>query len=240
MSLRSDPDPLADALLRPVRAGNAFEETLARLLQAIRLGLAAPGERLPPERDLAARLGVSRVTLREALHALQEAGYVESRRGRYGGTFVRSLRPTHPTPPAPAFAADVEDVITMRHVLETGAAEAAASRSLDPTTRRHLRTRLAECTGAGVADYRRRDARLHLAVAAAAAAPSLTAAVADLRARLDALLDAIPPIGANIEHSDHQHRAVIDAILDGDPQAARAEMAEHLAGTATLLRGFLT
>ena len=54
-----------------------------------RLGLAAPGERLPAERDLAARLGVSRVTLREALHALQEAGYVESRRGRYGGTFVR-------------------------------------------------------------------------------------------------------------------------------------------------------
>ncbi|GAA4425901.1 GntR family transcriptional regulator [Actinokineospora soli] len=183
---------------------------------------------------------MSRVTLREALHALQEAGYVESRRGRYGGTFVRSLRPTHPTPPPPAFAADVEDVITLRHVLETGAAEAAAARALDPTTRRHLRTRLAECTGASVADYRRRDACLHLAVATAAATPSLTAAVADLRARLDTLLDAIPPIAANIDHSDHQHRAVIDAILDGDPAAARTEMAEHLAGTATLLRGFLT
>lgn len=239
MSLRSDPDPLADALLRPVRAGNAFEETLARLLQAIRLGLAAPGERLPPERDLAARLGVSRVTLREALHALQEAGYVESRRGRYGGTFVRSLRPSHPIPPTPGPTADLEDVITLRHVLETGAAEAAAARALDPTTRRHLRARLAECTGSLVVDYRRRDARLHLAVAAAAAAPTLTAAVADLRARLDALLDAIPPIAANIEHSDHQHRAVVDAILDGDPQAARAAMAEHLSGTATLLRGLL-
>ncbi|MFC5288932.1 FadR/GntR family transcriptional regulator [Actinokineospora guangxiensis] len=233
-------DPLADALLRPVKAGNAFEETLARLLQAIRLGLAAPGERLPAERELAARLGVSRVTLREALHALQEAGYVESRRGRYGGTFVRSIRPTHPTPPPPAFAADVEDVITLRQVLETGAAESAAARALDPTTRRHLRTRLEECTGAVVADYRRRDARLHLAVAAAAASPSLTAAVADLRARLDALLEAIPPLGANIEHSDQQHRAVVDAILDGDPAAARTAMAEHLAGTAALLRGFLT
>lgn len=237
MSLPSD--PLEDALLRPVRAGNAFEETLARLLQAIRLGLAAPGERLPAERDLAARLGVSRVTLREALHALQDAGYVESKRGRYGGTFVRSLRPTCPTPPPPALAADVEDVVTLRHVLETGAAEAAAARALDPTTRRHLRTRLAECTGAAVGDYRRRDARLHLAVAAAAASPSLTAAIADLRARLDGLLDAIPPIGANIDHSDQQHRAVVDAILDGDPAAARTAMAEHLAGTAALLRGFL-
>src|SRR5438874_9112974 len=83
-----------DALFRPVRTGNAFEETVERLLQAIRLGVAGPGERLPAERELANRLNISRVTLREAIRALQESGYVESRRGRYGGTFVNETLPT--------------------------------------------------------------------------------------------------------------------------------------------------
>src|SRR5262245_57417071 len=73
---------------RPVRGGNAFEITVARLAQAIKLGLVTVGERLPPERVLAERLQVSRVTLREAIAALREAGYLESRRGRSGGTFV--------------------------------------------------------------------------------------------------------------------------------------------------------
>jgi DNA-binding FadR family transcriptional regulator len=85
-------DRAYDALLRPVRAGNAFEETLERLLTAIKLGIVAPGARLPPERDLAERLSVSRVTLREAIRALQQSGYVESRRGRYGGTVVVSIQ----------------------------------------------------------------------------------------------------------------------------------------------------
>src|SRR3954470_15892278 len=82
-----------EALFRPVRTGNAFEETVERLLQAIRLGVVGAGERLPSERELAERLGVSRVTLREAIRALSDAGYVESRRGRYGGTFVNENLP---------------------------------------------------------------------------------------------------------------------------------------------------
>ena len=73
---------------RPVRGGNAFEITVARLVQAIKLGMVADGDRLPPGRELAERLNVSRVTLREAIGALRDAGYLESRRGRSGGNFV--------------------------------------------------------------------------------------------------------------------------------------------------------
>ena len=75
-------------VLRPVRAGNGFEEALEQILQVVRLGLVPGGERLPAERELAERLGISRVTLREVLKVLQDQGLVESRRGRYGGTFV--------------------------------------------------------------------------------------------------------------------------------------------------------
>ncbi len=231
---------VAAAVFRPVRTRNAFEETVERLLQAIRLGVAAPGDRLPAERDLAARLGVSRVTLRDALRAIADAGYVESRRGRYGGTFVAESLPAPVPPPAPA--GDLEDVLTMRHVLESGAAEAAAARALGPADRQALTAALLDVSdvdAGGAEDYRRRDSRLHLAIAEAAGSPSLTTAVADIRTRVNELLDAIPLLATNIEHSDAQHRAIVAAILAGDAPAARQTMAEHLDGTAALLRGFL-
>jgi GntR family transcriptional regulator, L-lactate dehydrogenase operon regulator len=234
----------SEAVFRPVRTRNAFEETVERLLQAIRLGVAAPGERLPAERELAARLGVSRVTLREAIRAVADAGYVESRRGRYGGTFVADDLPGVPRPQrgATPSGAELEDVLTLRRVLESGAAEVAAARTLSPADRQHLRVRLTdvgEVQRGEEAEYRRRDSRLHLAIAEVTASASLTTAVADIRTKVNELLDAIPLIPANIEHSNVQHRAIVDAILSGDPRSARTAMDEHLEGTEALLRGFL-
>jgi DNA-binding FadR family transcriptional regulator len=233
-----------DALFRPVRAGNAFEETVERLLQAIKLGVVAPGGRLPAERELANRFNVSRVTLREAIRALQQAGYVESRRGRYGGTFVNAALPRPNRRAikrmAQQMGAALDDALTLRHVLETGAAEAAAMRGLSAEEREHLEVRLEENTAASLADYRRMDSRLHLAIAEVTASPSLTSALADVRMRLNELLDAIPLLERNIKHSNQQHVAIVDAILGGDPAAARRLTAEHLDGTAALLRGFLS
>ncbi|NIJ13156.1 DNA-binding FadR family transcriptional regulator [Saccharomonospora amisosensis] len=228
-----------DALFRPVRAGNAFEETVERLLQAVRLGVVGAGERLPSERELAERLGVSRVTLREAIRALADAGYVESRRGRYGGTFVKE---SLPAPRAGGRLTDqgaLEDTLGLRYVLETGAAELAASRSLTPADRRHLTATLAEACTADVSDYRRRDSRLHLAIAEVTGSASLTSALADVRMRVNELLDEIPLLEPNLDHSNNQHEAVVEAILAGDSAAARAAMIEHVEGTASLLRGFL-
>jgi DNA-binding FadR family transcriptional regulator len=232
-----------DALFRPVRDGNAFEETVGRLLQAIRLGVVPPGERLPPGRELAARLGVSRVTLRDALSTLQSAGYLESRRGRYGGTFVRDPLPVARRPGARRRGRRareaIEDVLLFRQVLEAGAAEAAAGRSLSRAEREHLSARLAECSGAGLEDHRRLDSRLHLAIAEVAGSPSLTRAVADTRTRVNELLDSIPLLPPNLEHSNSQHAGVVTAVLAGDPDAARRGMTQHLAGTEALLLGFL-
>ncbi|GAA3587512.1 GntR family transcriptional regulator [Kribbella ginsengisoli] len=233
-----------EAVFRPVRAGNPFEETVERLLQAIKLGVVGPGERLPAERDLAARLNVSRETLREAIKALTDSGYVESRRGRYGGTFVNERLPKARRVSAKPFTreqgADVDDALVLRSALETGAAEAAASRDLTGAEIDHLRSCLAETSAAKLADYRRMDSRLHLAIAEVSGSPSLTSATADVRMRLNELLDAIPLLAVNLEHSNHQHEAIVAAILAGDPAAARQAMQEHLSGTAALLRAFLT
>lgn len=228
-----------EALFRPVRAGNAFEETVERLLQAIRLGVVGAGERLPSERELAERLGVSRVTLREAIRALSDAGYVESRRGRYGGTFVHDTLPGPPEPDGKIDAAGLEDALCLRYVLETGAAEMAAARSLSPADRQHLTGTLAEAASANLDDYRRKDSRLHLAIAEVTASGSLTTAMADARTRVNQLLDRIPLLPPNLEHSNAQHEAIVDAILAGDAPAARQAMAEHIEGTASLLRAFL-
>src|ERR1041384_6003490 len=62
------------SVLRPVRAGNGFEEALEQILQVVRLGLVPGGERLPAERELAERLGVSRGTLRGGLKGVQGQG----------------------------------------------------------------------------------------------------------------------------------------------------------------------
>jgi DNA-binding FadR family transcriptional regulator len=230
------------AVFRPVRTRNAFEETVERLLQAIRLGVAAPGERLPAERELAARLGVSRVTLRDAIRAVSDAGYVESRRGRYGGTFVVESLPRVPRTEPALSRVELDDVLTLRRVLECGAADAAAGRTLSPAERQHLRAGLDEVAAVpsgAAAEYRRRDSRLHLAIAEVTAAPSLTTAVAEVRTRVNELLDAIPLLAANIEHSNQQHGAIVGAILSGDASGARTAMDEHLAGTAALLHAFL-
>ncbi|GAA2676280.1 MULTISPECIES: FCD domain-containing protein [Actinosynnema] len=231
---------LTDALFRPVRAGNAFEETVERLVQAVRLGVVPPGERLPAERDLAARLGVSRATLREALKSLQDNGYVESRRGRYGGTFVTEDLPGAVPAAASGVPGEVSDALLLRAALEAGAAELAAGADLSPERRRDLRARRSDCAEAGLQDYRRKDSRLHLAIAEAAGSPSLTAAIADVRMRVNTLLDRIPLLPPNLSHSNDQHARVVDAVLGGDPEEARRAMAEHLEGTAALLRGFLS
>ena len=65
----------------------------------------------------------------------------------------------------------------------------------------------------------------------------MAAAVADVQARLDELLAAIPVFARNIAHSDAQHARFVRAILRAEPAAARAAMAEHVDGTAALLRG---
>ncbi|MFF8033338.1 MULTISPECIES: FadR/GntR family transcriptional regulator [unclassified Streptomyces] len=228
-------------VLRPVRAGNGFEEALEQILQVVRLGLVAGGERLPAERELAERLGISRVTLREVLRVLHDQGLVESRRGRYGGTFVLP-RPTD-TGEAELrrriAETDIEDVLRFREVLEVGAAGLCAAHGLTEARAARLREALARTHDAPLAEYRRLDTLFHLTLAGLCGSPTLTAQYAAVRATVNELLDCIPLLVRNLEHSQRQHVALVGAVLEGDADGAREVMREHCAGTAALLRGFL-
>ena len=125
------PTSLTDVVLRPA-AGNAFEHAVEQLARAIRLGAFADGELIPPERDLAERLGVSRNTLRDAIAALRESGLVATRRGRGGGTRVTYVGEA-PAAGGRQFVrsgAAMEDALNFRRVVEPGAAWLAAAQPL--------------------------------------------------------------------------------------------------------------
>jgi DNA-binding FadR family transcriptional regulator len=235
-------------VLRPVRQGNAFEETVERMLTVIKLGLIGPGERFPAERELAAQLGVSRLTLRDAIHELHSAGYVCSRRGRFGGTFVTYDRPAPDSAELARLARQdgdkLTDALTYRLAVESGAAEALAVRfaaAVDAAgdARATLLARLADVNRAVPHDYRRMDTLFHLCIAELTGSSLLTSAAADARMRLNDLLNAIPVLPRNITHAARQHAAIVESILAGDADRARRDVAEHLEGTAALLRGFL-
>jgi DNA-binding FadR family transcriptional regulator len=233
----------ARTVFSPVPVRNAFEVTVERLSQAIRLGVLVDGERLPPERELAETFGVSRVTLREAIRALREVHLVESRRGRGGGTFVVAPR-REKARSRPEFEESLplglDDAMSLRRVVEPGAAALAASRTLTAADRASLRRYLDAATDCTPAGRRMADSRLHLAIAALGGSASVTAIVAEVQMRLGEFLRAIPVLPANIAHSDRQHAAVVEAILGGQADRARSEMEEHVDGTAALLRGFLS
>lgn len=224
----------------PVRVGNVFEETMERVVRAIRLGQFPPGSKMLPERELAEVLRVSRTTLREALAELQSSGYVTVRRGRYGGTYVVDCLPEQPESAVGSLDADeVWDLLTLRRILEPAAAELAAGHGLRDAQRDQLWRAHLESADASIGHYRPLDSRLHLLIAELSGSASLLGVVAETRARVNEQLDRIPLLSPNLQHSGQQHEAIVQAILESDPEGARAAMLDHLDGTAALLRGFL-
>lgn len=219
--------------------GNVFEAVVGQLATAIRLGVFADGEQLPPERELSERLGVSRMTLRDSIAALREAGLVHTTRGRGGGTFV-TYDGTRPLGVRPASEYDVSGVLAFRRVVEPGAAELAARQALDGEQRAWLTTCLADTRAdIGSAEHRIADSRLHLAVATLSGSAMLVDAVTRAQTALGDLLAAIPVLPRNIEHSHRQHQRIVEAVLHGAGTQAADAMREHCDATGELLKGLL-
>lgn len=212
------------------------------VVSRIRTGELATGTKLPPERELSEELGVSRNTLRAVIRALQQANYVQTERGRTGGSFViwegrdderRGFRLS-------AMMRDrLLDMLRFRSVLEPGAAELAAGRALDDDERNNLRQRL-EAARSGGAEFRLADAELHCYIAELSDCRSVVDQVVNVQLILnETLLQIVPLFGAALEHSHQQHDELVEAILAGEPERARTVMGAHVGATAELLRSFL-
>src|SRR5438093_13145381 len=117
------------AVVKAVQPPTTFEETVERLGTAIRLGLLAPGSRLPPERELAGQLHISRSTLRQALTTLVQSGHLVSLRGRAGGTFVADEPPLSVGREPEPLGDPARAVLDERVAIETGATVLAAERA---------------------------------------------------------------------------------------------------------------
>jgi GntR family transcriptional repressor for pyruvate dehydrogenase complex len=234
---------LAETVLRPVRGHHAFEACVEQLATAIRLGVHPNGSTLPPERELADRLGVSRATVREAITALRTAGMVETRRGRAGGSVV-TYSPRRPQARSRAHTPEVRsswlDSLTFRRVVEPGAVATAAAMDLTPAHRELLELAHEGVRRAsGSATHRQADSQFHLAFASVTGSPLLIEAVTRVQSTLHDMLLHIPVYDVNIAHSDRQHDLLLRAVLAGRADRARRVMEEHCDDTAALLRGLL-
>ncbi len=223
----------------PIRQGSAVAETVARLGQGIALGLLQPGDQLPPETELARSLGISVVTLRGALGILREAGLLETRRGRGGGTFV-SRQLTRPVVGRASLPAEEElrDLIEFRAILEGGAAALAATRATDAQIE-HLESLAAQMDGEpDFSAWSEADTLFHLIVADATRSHRLVTEVTELRSasyHVSALWNPVPV--STMRLSNKGHREIVRAVRARDAEGARYAMARHIESTLAFWLG---
>jgi DNA-binding FadR family transcriptional regulator len=205
-------------------------------------GALSAGDKLPGERDLAADLGVGRVSVREAIRLLADGGYVTVRRGARGGTFVAGLDSAYEAwlEQMRTRAGELDSILDVRIALEGHAASLAAQRRSNAELA-GLRMTIADMEGASTrAGFRLADSRFHAAVALAARSARLADITAQARGEFFLPADTLI-FEEQVEVSVSGHGAVLRALSARDPEAARAAMTDHIEDTRAhvhrILRG---
>lgn len=225
------------SLIAPLRAAGRTEEVVQRISEAIHLGLVADGEQLPTEPEFANQLGVSPMTLRDALAVLREHGLVETRRGRRGGSFVR--RPANP-PPEPLLArihaatvSELRDLADEQFAVSGASARLAAERASAASLRKliTLVEQLARADGMG--ERIRADSRFHIEVAIAAQSERLTRLEVDLQSTTAGplwLSYVDDPDGGEAALAEvvAEHHGIATAIAEEDGERARTLAERHV------------
>ena len=210
------------------------EQVRKQLEDAIEAGRFAPGERLPPERELAETMGVSRVSVREAMKSLEALGLVEIKHG--SGCFVTK---TPMAQFADSFSSwlgshedEVLELLSVRGALDEFAAGAAAGRSGGITKLRELNRAFRSAAKRGnIRDIVKCDERFHNAIAEESGSKLLGSLLSELHALLAPSRYILLSPQGRPERSAREHDAIIDAIAARDPEAARAAVAAHIAST---------
>lgn len=221
--------------LRPVVRRKLYEELIERLRAYVREVGLKPGDRLPSERELAARLGVSRNSLTQAIVVLEVQGFVQAKHG--GGVYlVRDNLPVEPIEALLARQQRLPDVLDAREALETKLAELAARRhTADDLVvfDEALEAMAADVATGGLGEQD--DQKFHRAVVAAAHSPVLAALYDQLAFQIaETRLESLRQPGRP-PRSLHQHQQIAAAIRSGDPKRA-ASAARHHVETVSKVR----
>jgi len=204
-----------------------YQSIATEILKLIEAGEFPPGSRLPGERDLAERFGVSRVTVREAEIALEAQGWISIKTG--SGVYVRAR-------PSPALGAlpDVTafDLTAARILIEAEAAALAASRITDDEVI-EMETLLAAMSAPDASDEEANesDRRFHLAIARICGNPVVEHCIQQIW-RMRTELPRVKQAYARVCHNDgdsrsDEHAAIVHALRARDPAGARAAMRGH-------------
>jgi len=242
--LQGTGDGLMDQLFGPLNLQSVGEVIAERLVTAIAMGVFVRGQRLPPERELAASLGVSRTTVREAISRLSATGYVEVRRGRHGGAVVTSdAGPEADTmihrTLAPGWER-LDRVFDLRALIEPLIARTAATRRTADAVRR-IEAALEAYRTAG--DDRsasgRADGELHRAIAEATQNPYLVDLSDRIRQAVSLGFRTEPSSPAIRRQAVGEHGQLAAAVIAGDAVRAAMIAGRHFAITEERLRALL-
>jgi GntR family transcriptional repressor for pyruvate dehydrogenase complex len=214
-------------------APRAFEHILGELEAAISSGALEAGDRLPPERDLASRFGVSRTSVREAIRVLESMGIVSVRRGADHGVVLLEQPGNAFQPVLRLLVAlrhvSLEDAIEFRVMVEAGAARALDPRDADPLGEL---LDLMEAPGVRQSDFHALDATFHVTLVRTAGNPLLDLVEDAVDGLLRKVITDLALIAWDWEavrpRLIAEHRAIHDAVVAGDGEQAAALVTRHI------------
>lgn len=225
------------AKIQPIKRPSVGEMVCEQLKEFLFDGRWKPGDKIPPENDLAKAFGVSRVTIREALLRLSSLGLLESRFG--GGTYVREITPglnmQAIVPAAYLDSRSVLDVIEFRQVMEVKTAGLAARRAdpADIDDLREITARMAKHRN-DAKKFAAADLDFHLQLAKITRNSLIIETMNVIKGFLDQTIYRV------VKHRGHSqalafHKRLLDAIERRDEAAAMRIMEEHVDNMYTLM-----
>lgn len=222
---------------QPVRRQRTYEQVIARIEERILDGQLQAGDRLPPEREFAQMLGVSRPSLRESIRVLEALGLVEVRLGSEGGTFL-AAKPgngfVNVMKPQLALALfHTENVIQTRLALEAWSCEEAASRRSEEQIA-ELSAILDQMEDPDIpkAEFNRLDAAFHVAISAISGNHLIAQLMESLRLVIHkSMMERYAHLKdwkRTAERVRNEHRQILAAIAEGRGEEAAAHVREHI------------
>jgi GntR family transcriptional repressor for pyruvate dehydrogenase complex len=229
----------SETIRPPIARRKTYELVAERLTDEISSRVLAPGDLLPPERELVAAFGVGRSSVREALRMLESRGLIES---NGAGTFAVA-RLSNPLDHSlnlllEAEEMDVGELFEVRRILEGESAALAAARR----TREHL-DRMggaveAMIEGLGSENaFIDADLRFHMTVAEASGNRVARYLMQAIRGLLQRALSSVYHVPGSPDRAIEMHQLILEAIRDRRPDVARARMHEHVESVERDIRG---